>query len=533
MSDFYGLMKQNQDNVSYTENGMQGYKSSGTELVDFNFAIASYRGNKEKAASDFKKIAAAGESYILKFLFYVRDVREGVGERDLFRDCLLELLKYDFEDKDHVVDVIIEQTPEYGRWDDLLPLLETKFAGKVIAFIKKTLKEDVAKHKEGKSVSLLAKWLPSENASSAKTKEYARIIREGLGASPREYRKTLSMLRAHIDVTEVKTCANQWGEIDYNAVPSKANLKYKNAFLRHDETRRREFLAKVNSGDQSVKVNASVTFPHEIVAQYASGRYYSVGPYDDALEAYWKALKPCVGLNDTIVVRDGSGSMESPIGSSRVTALSVSTALAIYCSQFLKEGFKDKFITFSSRAKLVDLSDKGSLHSKLVRTYKEGDCSNTNIENVFELILDTAVESNLGPADLPSTVMVISDMEFDAGSGGWHGMNGGSNVFKAMSAKFKQHGYALPKLVFWNVNSRTNTIPCRFNDNGVLLISGFSPNILKMVMNGETDPYKALIKELDGSRYEKIPLITFAPAHAEAPADAKVKKEFTPGFLGD
>lgn len=545
MSDFYGKMKQVQDNVSYTENGMAGYKTSGKELVDFNFAVASYRGNEKKAIADFKKVIAAGDSHILKFLFYLRDVREGIGERDLFRVCLNELLKYDFADKDHVIDVIIEQTPEYGRWDDLLPLLDTHSSGKVIDLFKKTLREDMKNYGEGKSISLLAKWLPSENASSKKTKRYSKIIREALGASPRDYRKTLSILRAYLDVTEVKTCAKAWGEIDYNTVPSKANLKYRNAFLKHDEERRREFLAKLNAGDESVKVNMSVTFPHEIVHQYVTPYGTSVGQYNDTLEAYWKALKPCIGLKDTIVVRDGSGSMGTTVGGTSVRALTIASALAVYCSQFLSGTFKNKFITFSDKAKLVDLSMCGSLRTKLEKMYHEDDWTSTNIENVLQLILDTAVESQLDPADMPSTVLIISDMEFNPSSNGYRGMNGGSNVFRKMSDEFKKNGYSLPKLAFWNVNSRTGTIPCRINDNGVLLISGFSTNVLKMVMNGETDPYQALLKELDAERYAPIPLVSFtAPAasttkrkptrkevavsHEEAP-----NKDFTPGFLKD
>lgn len=544
MSDFYGKMQQTQDNVSYTENGMAGYKTSGKELVDFNFAISSYRSDAKKAIADLRKVIASGESHVLKFLFYVRDAREGTGERDLFRNCLLELLKADFSDKDHVVDVIIEQTPEFGRWDDLLPLLDTEYADKVIALFKKTLKDDMAKYKEGKSISLLAKWLPSETASSKKTKRYSKMVREALGASEREYRKTLSLLRAYLDVTEVKTCANDWGSIDYNAVPSKANIKYRNAFLKHDEKRRREFLAQLNSGDKSVKVNMSVTFPHEIVHGYVNRYGSSVQAYNDTLEAYWKALKPCVGLKDTIVVRDGSGSMCSTVGNTSVAALTISSALAVYCSQFLSGTFKDKFITFSDKAKLIDLSKYGSLHTKLEKMYREDDWTSTNIENVFQLILDTAVESQLDPLDMPSTVLIISDMEFNPAVGG-RGMNGGSNVFRKMSAEFKQHGYLLPKLAFWNVNSRTKTIPCRINDNGVILISGFSTNVLKMVMNGETDPYQALLKELDAERYAKIPLISFnasapkekkrQPTRKEAAAAPKEAREqdFNPGFLNE
>lgn len=520
MSDFYSNMKAVKENVSITENGMEGYKHTEHALTDFNFKVASYRGNVKKAIADFAKVLAEGEAYTLKYMMYLRDAREGIGERDLYKVCMLELLKSNVNNKDEIVSVLIASTPEYGRWDDLWVLLDTKYKNEVISAVKIQLASDMKKlvASQGKvteSISLLGKWMPSENASSKETKRLAHLFMSELGATPRAYRKMLSALRGRLNIVETLACANEWQKIDYNTVPSKANLKYKNAFLAHDEARRREFLSKAIAGDKTVKVHMSVGFPHEIVHDY--GRGYRM-EYDQSLEAYWKNLKPCVGLKDTIVVRDGSGSMGCTVGGTNVTAMDISTALAIYCSQYLEGSFKDKFITFSSRAQLVDLSSCGSLKSKLETTYRFGDCSNTNIQNVFELILKTAWESNMKPEEMPSTVLVISDMEFDpssdSGSYWGGGFNAGSNVFKIMDQKFKAAGYKLPKLAFWNVNSRTGTIPCKFNENGVLLISGFSQNVLSMVMNGKTDPYDALIEELNDERYESIPLVSFGGSDA-------------------
>ena len=523
MSDFYSNLKANQDNVSTTENGMQGYKATEHALTDFNFNVASYRSNPKKAIGDFQKVLGEHETYVLKYLMYLRDAREGIGERDLFRTCLVELLKSNISGKDEVVSTIIAQTPEYGRWDDLWVLLDTQYKAEVINAVKIQLAADVKKLVEAKgehteSISLLGKWMPSENASSKETIRLARIFIKELGATPKTYRKMLSALRGKLNVVETLACANSWEKVDYNTVPSKANLKYKNAFLKHDEERRREFLSKALAGDKDVKVHMGVAFPHEIVHDYGHG--YRMN-YDQSLEAYWKNLKPCVGLKDTIVVRDGSGSMECRVGGTDVSAMDISTALAIYCSQYLEGNFKDKFITFSSQAQMVDLSKCGSLETKLRTTYSHGDCSNTDIENVFDLILSTAVESRMKVEEMPSTVLIISDMEFDPAHGSsnswWSsGMNAGSNVFKKMDAKYHYYGYKLPKLAFWNVNSRTNTIPCKYNENGVLLISGFSQNVLSMVMNGKTDPYDALIEELNKERYEAITLVTFGDKGVEA-----------------
>ena len=533
-SNFYGKMKDVKENVSYTENGMEGYKHTDHALVDFNFKVASYRTSKGQAVTDFKKVLNEKEKYTLKYMMYLRDAREGMGERDLFRTTMLELLKSNVDDKSEIVSTLIAQTPEYGRWDDLWVLLDTEYKPEVINAVKIQLASDMKKLVESKgerteSISLLGKWMPSENASSEETKRLARIFIKELGATPRSYRKMLSALRGKLNIVETLACANEWEKIDYNTVPSKANLKYKNAFLAHDEERRRTFLSKAIAGDKEVKVHMSVGFPHEIVHQY--GRGYRM-EYDQSLEAYWKNLKPCVGLKDTIVVRDGSGSMTCSVGGTQVSAMDISTALAIYCSQYLSGSFKDKFITFSSQAHLIDLAGCGSLKSKLERTYKEGDCSNTNIQNVFELILKTAWESNMKPEEMPSTVLVISDMEFDPSSdsrSSWYssGMNAGSNVFKLMDQKFRAAGYKLPKLAFWNVNSRTGTIPCKFNENGVLLISGFSQNVLSMVMNGKTDPYDALIEELDAERYAPIPLVTFGGASTQTATKARTTRKST------
>lgn len=509
MSNFYENLQKTQDNMSYTENGMQGYKHTEHALTDFNFAASSYREDYSKAVTDFRSVLKEKEPNVLKYLFYLRDAREGIGERELFRVCIKELLRANITNKKQVVSTIIKETPVFGRWDDLWLFLDTEYKDLVIDTIKNQLKEDFSNYKNKKSVSLLAKWLPSANASSIETKRLATLIIDALGTTPKQYRKTLSTLRAYIDVTEVKTCANEWEQIDYNKVPSKANLKYKNAFLKHDEERRRTFLSKALSGDKEVKVHMGVSFPHEIVHQYSEGRWdRHVREYDQSLEAYWKNLKPCVGLKDTIVVRDGSGSMNATIGRTQISALDVSTALAIYCSEHLEGTFKNRFITFSSQAKMVDLSKCGSLQSKLNSIYKFDNCSNTDIENVFDLILGVAYRNQMKPEEMPSTVLIISDMEFDA-SRGWGGFNANSNVFEKMDKLYRENGYKLPKLAFWNVDSRTKTIPCTYNENGVLLISGFSQNVLSMVMNGKTDPYEALIEELNKERYANIPLITY------------------------
>jgi len=503
---FYNKMQQTMDNVSVTENGMVGYKTTYHPLVDMNFRISSYRNMSEsKIAEDFVAILkdTNDSKYALRFLFMVRDAREGLGERRLFRVCINELIKH-MNDDNIVKSIIDEYIPEYGRYDDLLVFMDTKHEDYLIESLKKQLLDDFTGMQNGTPISLLAKWMPSINGNRNARKLALKIAKK-FGSSEKEYRQLMSSLRAYLDIVEVKTSDNKWGDINYNTVPSRANLKYKNAFLKHDEERRREYLAKLVVGDKSVKINSSVNFPHDIVSKYmGNGWSRRVQAYDETLEQLWKNLPQMEGMNNTIVVRDGSGSMYQTIQSgSNVQAIDVASALTVYCAERLQGDFKNKFITFSSRPQMVDLTELSSLHSKLDYLADYDDCSNTNLESVFDLILKTAKDHNMKQEEIPSQIMIVSDMEFDGATTN----RDTGNVIEAAAEKFASAGYELPKLVFWNVCSRTTTIPCKYNKNGVLLVSGFSVNVVKMVINGETDPYEALIKELNSDRYNKIPEI--------------------------
>jgi hypothetical protein len=300
--------------------------------------------------------------------------------------------------------------------------------------------------------------------------------------------------------------AKEWGLIDYEAVPSKANLVYNSAFLRNDEERRREYLSKLEKGE--TKINASVLYPHDIVHKYG-GNYYRMKNKDAAIEALWKALPDTVhGCGNTIVVADGSGSMCCNVGGgSGVTALEVANALAIYFAEHSSGEFKDKYITFSENPRLVDFSKAKSLREKLQIAYSHCEVANTNIERVFDLILDTAVKNNMHQEDIPANVLIISDMEFDycaiSGNGRW-GSRPNQKLFDVIAKKYAEYGYKLPRLVFWNVNSRTGTIPVKENDLGVALVSGFSVNIVNMVMSNKLDPFECLLDVLNTERYQPI-----------------------------
>lgn len=500
----------NELNVSVTENGAIGYRTTGKELLDLNFSIASLRKmSDQEVANRFMKAFCEDKLLAMKWLFYARDIRGGVGERRLFRVVLQNLVRSNPE----MVIPVINLIPEYGRYDDLWCLLDNVEAAKAVyQIVDKQLKKDWENMAAGKPISLLAKWMPSINASSAQTKEYGKKLCKALRMTEREYRKSLSKLRKYLDVVEVKMSDKNWSEIKYEAVPSRANLNYNSAFLRNDEARRREYLSKLEKGE--TKINAGTLFPHDIVHKYSinDGWYGGhLSTKDVAIEALWKALPNTVNdCGNTIVVADGSGSMTCRVdNNSSVTALEVANALAIYFAERSSGQFKDKYITFSENPQLVDMSNCNSLHAKLQKALAHNEVANTNIEKVFDLILTTAVNNHMEQKDLPKNVLIISDMEFDSCAScgtntGWGFNKPTQKLFYVIAQKYAAYGYKLPRLVFWNVNSRTGTIPVKENDLGVALVSGFSVNIAKMVMSGKTDPYECLLETLNSERYAPI-----------------------------
>lgn len=498
----FGLIKKElkkQENYSITEKGAIGYKTTNSALVDINYKVSSLRQSEEDEIIDlFDKAFHEHKEYALKWLFFARDIREGLGERRLFRICYKRLVELDINAFYQNLDNI----PEYGRWDDLVSLLGISDITDeyIIGIIQKQLGEDLNNYEHQKPISLLAKWLPSENASAINTKKMAKTVRRLLGMTPRKYRLMLSKLRAYSNVVEVQMCNNEWSKIDYEKVPSLANLKYKNAFMEHDGRRRTQYLKSVEQGTN--KINMKVATPVDIVAKY-SKNFSFVTSLDQTLELAWKNLKD-VMVEDTLVVADGSGSMTIPV-SGRTRALDVANALAIYTSEHNSGIYKNQYITFSRRPQFVEFKETDTLKEKLMTAMKHNECSNTDIEKVFNLILGVAIEHDIPQEEMIKNVLIISDMEFDRAQTCW-----GSDslltkpLFKTIEERYNNAGYKLPKLIFWNVNSRTGTIPLLENELGVALVSGFSQNVLKMVMSGKLNPYEVLVETITNPRYDSI-----------------------------
>lgn len=490
-------------NVSVTENGAVGYKSSGHALADINYMTSSLRQKNDNELIDMFK-AAYYESpiYAWKWLFFLRDIRGGMGERDTFR----RIIKHMADFRPHEMALFIPYIAEYGRYDDTWVLLDTQLNSLVIKMINAQLQEDIKNYTEGKPISLLAKWMPKRNAESHISRHYARLIIEGLKLDDKTYNRMLVKLRKKLNLVESFMCANQWSAIDYNSVPSKANLLYRNAFLKHDPERRQQYLEDLINGKEGIKINASTNFPHDVVHQYVTvdryGWSYKLKKYDETLEQLWKNQKDTIQSAENImVIQDGSGSMYQPVdGNSSVQAEEVATALSIYFAERCAGQFHNRFMTFGARPRFVDINNCQNLQEKIEVTLKNTDCSNTNIERVFQLLLDTAVKNNMKQFDLPNTLLMISDMEFD------YMVSGRTDkaMFEDFAKEYERYGYQLPRLVFWNICSRTGTIPIRENANGVALVSGYSVNIMNMVLSNELDPYKCLLKQLNAERYQII-----------------------------
>lgn len=480
-------------NVTLTENGALTNRSTLNNLLDWFAAGGALRERDEDSiVSLFQKAWGDDALKALKVLFYFRDVRGGQGERRTFRTCL----KWLANNHRKAVEANLENVPFYGRWDDLYALEGTPLESLAFDLIRRQLLTDEEAMREGQSVSLVAKWAKSENTSCKESVRLARKTREALGWSPRKYRKTLSALRAYIDVVEVKMCAKEFNGIDFQKVPSKALMTYKSAFKKHDEVRWQSYLEKVEKGE--VKINAKALYPYELLK--------AIWDEQDAtaiksLDLQWKNQVDWLADNphNGLVIADCSGSMTS----NNMLPLAVSISLAIYFAERNTGPFQNCFMTFSNNCKLQRLSGS-NLKEKAHNLNKEGWCGSTNLQSAFDAILEAAVKNHVKKEDMPSVLYIVSDMEFN------HAVNIGGESdtnFNVIKQKYAKAGYKLPKLVFWNVNARNDQYPITEDENGVCLVSGCSPSILKSVLSGKGFNPMAILEETIGQeRYDKITL---------------------------
>ena len=498
-----------ENNYQITENGAVGYKSTGKVLTDLNFRVSSMRnGVTDSDIQLFVQAMQEDLEYAIKWLFFMRDVRGGMGERDAFQTLYMKYAELYPNEARGTLKLI----SEFGRWKDVIDIIDMDSNDILVGMklVGDVFWSDIQNCMEGKSISLLAKWMPSINASG-KARRQAKRFAKYFGLTHESYRKTLSKLRAYLDVTEVKTCGNRWSEIDYNKVSSNANKRYVNAFRKHDGERYMEHCRKAldKGSNPDVKMHADVLYPHEIWNMYNKNCHYTYYGYnmdieeDVSIEALWKNLPDMGDCGNTMVVVDGSGSMTCGAYNG-VKPIDISRSLGVYFAERCKGEFHNILMEFSRNPKLIDLNGCNSLCDKILEMNKYNDYTNTDIEKVFMLILQTAIDNDMKQSDMPDRILIVSDMEFDNATNQTNYRYGMKALFDELADRFDKFGYKLPKLVFWNANSRTNTIPLAENEMGVILVSGFSPNIMDMIMSNQTDPWLALKEKLDSDRYDCI-----------------------------
>jgi hypothetical protein len=471
-----------------TENGAVTHSTSTNAVLDFFALAGAMRNNVDQAKRLFRGAYAQDRQLAIRALFYLRDVRGGQGERDLFRALFRELIRLDKS----VAENVFYHIPEYGRWDDVVSLYGSMGAA-ATSLIQGQFLADINSYELGQSVSLMGKWLPSENASSVNSRVMARQIATDLELSFRDYRKATVKLRKYIGLLEQKMSENDWDAVDYSKLPSQASRKHVKAFKRHDEDRYDAFLTSVLNGES--KMNAGTVATYEVLDVVRKGN-------DKAANAIWSSLPDYTNGSNALVVADTSGSMYSwgwtgNKSNTSATPLDVSTSLALYFAEHNTGPFQGYFLTFSERPELVKVVGK-TLTEKLDNISHARWGMSTNIEALFDLILKSAQNAGADAEDIPKVLYIVSDMEFNSVIGG-----GNETNYEAAKRKFNAAGFELPHVVFWNVNAKNTNVPATAAANNVTLVSGLSQSTFRYVLEGKT-PVDSMLDILNGERYEQI-----------------------------
>ena len=483
-------------NKTVTENGAATHITTESDCLDLFATIGALRRESDsEIVTRFVRAYSENRDIAMKLLFFARDIRGGLGERRVFK----VILNWLANNEPATVRKNIVHVAEYGRYDDLLCLMGTACEKEMLDVLKAQFEADTEALKNGGEVSLLAKWLPSVNASSAETVLYAKKIARHFGMSDASYRKALVALRAHIRIIENNLREKDYS-FDYSKQPSKAMYKYRKAFMRNDAERYDSFINKVSTGEETL--HAGTLAPYELVEPYLSFSYSGRSfmrnlnnQEKNALNATWASLPEFSSDENAIAVIDTSGSMYC---SGKPLAASVALSLGIYFAEHNTGHFKNHFIEFSARPQLIEI--KGDTFADKLRYIASfNEIANTNLEAVFDLILRSAVKNNVPASELPAKLIIISDMEFDGCV-----ENADKTNFENAKANFEAKGYKLPDIVFWNVASRNRQQPVKMNDQGVALVSGCTPRLFSMIASGTMNPYVFMMEVVESERYAKI-----------------------------
>ncbi len=463
-----------------TENGAVAHKSTLSHIVDLYQAAGSSRNHVGNIDDTFLQALRENQDLAVRIMLHARDVRQGMGERSVGRH-MLKLCINHLGTEENLR--IMRKVPEMGRWDDMMVYFGTKYQNDAFHMILAGLDNPA-------TASLVAKWLPREKKGN---KKFVHEFCKFSGLTRIEYRKLCSQLS---NTVEQKICAKDFSEINFSQVPSVASARYQKLFHKHDGVRYRAWideLAKpVEERAPDVKVNAGAVYPYNVLVSSKNGDHRVAQAQWDALPDYME------GSTENIqCMSDVSASMTSEQFGA-VDALDIGVSLTMYCAERNRGVFKDQAMVYSTNPYFIELT--GSLRDRNRQMMSHVEYGSTNLEKAFDLILKLAVKNNLSQEDLPTKVIIFSDMEFNAVSG-W-GYSGQTN-FEAIHSKFNDKGYQAPQLVFWHLASRAKKAQATVNDKGVAMVSGFSPAILKAVLGSDDlTPMGVVLKAVSVPRYD-------------------------------
>ena len=481
--NFADVMKKKAE-IKYTENGAIAYDRLNGSLVTLFAQIGALRPRSEKEIED-KFASAFNEDRLLatKMLFYAGNIRGGLGERRTFRICLHWLAM----NHPTIVKKNIQNIALFNRFDSLFTLVGTSCEKDMWSYVQKILVNDLQNMRDGKPCSLLAKWMPTETASSKKTRFLARKAISAFKITERQYRQILSSLRKYIKVVERKMSNNEWDDINYPTVPSYAMSRYSQAFLKHDNERYSKYIEDLNDG--KTKVNASTLYPYNLVRNYMGWSSQN----NLVAEQQWKALPNYIsGENNIIIMADVSGSMSG-------RPMETSIGLAIYFAERNKGDYQNCYMTFTDRPHFIKINPNDTLREKVAQVKRTDIGYNTNLEAAFNYILSNATYNNVSNEDMPKALVVISDMEIDRYMSGR-----GLGFIDTMKERFMARGYELPKLVLFNVEARNDTFLSQSQD--VINISGQSISTFKHlcgILEGKTS-YDMMLEILNDKMYDCV-----------------------------
>jgi hypothetical protein len=472
MSFVNAVKKSKNKEVARTANGMKAHATSASPVLDLFGIIGSARGTD--ITKQFTASFVEDADLTLRMLQWARDIREGAGERATFRNLLSALESTD----PTLAGKLMHKVPALGRWDDLFAYKNSINRNQAFALIAEAL--------EAKN-GLAAKWMPRKGPVAVELTRY-------LGLSPKAYRKLIVGLT---NVVESKMCANDWEAINFSHVPSVASARYQKAFGRNAKESYSAYIAElkkpVEQRDPKVKINASAVYPYDVVKSVIKGNAA-------VADEQWKALPNYIGDAKVLPMVDVSGSMGSLWYShGDLQPIDIAVSLGLYCADKNTGVFNDLFLTFSGKPKMEHL--KGTLSQKMTQMSKANWEMNTNLHAAFDEILKIAVNGKVAQEDMPDMLLILSDMQFDACT------RYDDTAMQMIKRKYKDAGYNVPKIVFWNLSSygkENGNTPVKFDKNGTAHVSGFSPSIMKHVLADDLEeftPYNVMVKTLMNDRY--------------------------------